>query len=235
MKIEVWSDYVCPFCYIGKRRLEEAIELTGLAQNIDVQFKAYQLDPSTPTISEKSTYERLAEKYQTTVEAAKQMTTSVNQQAQTVGLKFDFDNAKAANTFDAHRLAKWAEAQGKPAEASERLLKAYFIEAQEIGRHEVLLNLIEEIGLDRTQAAEVLSSNAFEKEVKQEIEEGMSLGVQGVPFFVINRKYAISGAQPAEAFAEALRKVAEEEGISSKLQTLGQDNVGICKDDNCEI
>ena len=235
MKIEVWSDYVCPFCYIGKRRLEEAIELTGLAQNIDVQFKAYQLDPSTPTISEQSTYERLAEKYQTTVEAAKQMTTSVNQQAQTVGLKFDFDNAKAANTFDAHRLAKWAEAQGKPAEASERLLKAYFIEAQEIGRHEVLLNLIEEIGLDRTQAAEVLSSNAFEKEVKQEIEEGMSLGVQGVPFFVINRKYAISGAQPAEAFAEALRKVAEEEGISSKLQTLGQDNVGICKDDNCEI
>ncbi|WP_017380664.1 DsbA family oxidoreductase [Paenisporosarcina sp. TG-14] len=235
MKIEVWSDYVCPFCYIGKRRLEEAIELTGLAQNIDVQFKAYQLDPSTPTISEQSTYERLAEKYKTTVEAAKQMTTSVNQQAQTVGLKFDFDNAKAANTFDAHRLAKWAEAQGKPAEASERLLKAYFIEAQEIGRHEVLLNLIEEIGLDRTQAAEVLSSNAFEKEVKQEIEEGMSLGVQGVPFFVINRKYAISGAQPAEAFAEALRKVAEEEGISSKLQTLGQDNVGICKDDNCEI
>lgn len=235
MKIEVWSDYVCPFCYIGKRRLEEAIELTGLAQNIDVQFKAYQLDPSTPTISEQSTYERLAEKYQTTVEAAKQMTTSVNQQAQTVGLKFDFDNAKAANTFDAHRLAKWAEAQGKPAEASERLLKAYFIEAQEIGRHEVLLNLIEEIGLDRTQAAEVLSSNAFEKEVKQEIEEGMSLGVQGVPFFVINRKYAISGAQPAEAFAEALRKVAEEEGVSSKLQTLGQDNVGICKDDNCDI
>lgn len=235
MKIEVWSDYVCPFCYIGKRRLEEAIELTGLSQNIDVQFKAYQLDPSTPTISEKSTYERLAEKYQTTIEAAKQMTTSVNQQAQTVGLKFDFDNAKAANTFDAHRLAKWAEAQGKPAEASERLLKAYFIEAQEIGRHEVLLNIIEEIGLDRTQAAEVLSSNAFEKEVKQDIEEGMSLGVQGVPFFVINRKYAISGAQPTEAFTEALRKVAEEEGISSKLQTLGQDNVGICKDDNCEI
>lgn len=235
MKIEVWSDYVCPFCYIGKRRLEEAIELTGLAQNVDVQFKAYQLDPSTPTISEKSTYERLAEKYQTTIEDAKQMTTSVNQQAQTVGLKFDFDNAKAANTFDAHRLAKWAEAQGKPAEASERLLKAYFIEAQEIGRHEVLLKIIEEIGLDRTQAAAALSSNAFEQEVKQDIEEGLSLGVQGVPFFVINRKYAISGAQPVEAFAEALRKVAEEEGISSKLQTLGQDNVGICKDDNCEI
>jgi len=235
MKIEVWSDYVCPFCYIGKRRLEEAIELTGLVQNIDVQFKAYQLDPSTPAVSEISTYERLAEKYQTTIEAAKQMTTSVNQQAQTVGLKFDFDSAKPANTFDAHRLAKWAEAQGKPAEVSERLLKAYFIEAQEIGRHEVLLNLIEEIGLDRTQAAEVLSSNAFEKEVKQDIEEGMSLGVQGVPFFVINRKYAISGAQPTEAFAEALRKVAEEEGISSKLQTLGKDNVGICKDDNCEI
>lgn len=235
MKIEVWSDYVCPFCYIGKRRLEEAINSTGLAQDIDVQFRAYQLDPNTPAISDKTTYEMLAEKYQMTLEAAKQMTTSVKQQAQTVGLDFDFDGAKPSNTFDAHRLAKWAEAQGKPAEASERLLKAYFIEAQEIGRHEVLLDLVEEIGLSRTKATEILSTDAYTDEVKQDIEEGMSLGVQGVPFFVINRKYAISGAQPAEAFAEALRKVAEEEGISSKLQTLGQQNVGICKDDNCEI
>lgn len=235
MKIEVWSDYVCPFCYIGKRRLEEAIQSSGLAKNIEVQFKAYQLDPNTPAISDKSTYEMLAEKYQTTPEAAKQMTTSVKQQAQTVGLEYDFDRIKPANTFDAHRLAKWAEAQGKPAEASERLLKAYFIEAQEIGRHEVLLNLIEEIGLDRTLAAEVLTSNAFESEVKRDIEEGMSLGVQGVPFFVINRKYAVSGAQPAEAFEEALRKVAEEEGISPTLQTLGQKDSGICKDDSCEI
>lgn len=235
MKIEVWSDYVCPFCYIGKRRMEEAIATTGLAHNIDVQFKAYELDPNSPAISDKSTYEMLAEKYQTTPEAAKQMTASVSQQAQTVGLTYDFDRINEANTFDAHRLAKWAEAQGKPAEVSERLLKAYFIEAQEIGRHEVLLNLAEEIGLDRKQAAEILSSNAYEAEVNQDIQEGMSLGVQGVPFFVINRKYAISGAQPTEAFAEALRKVAEEEGISTKLQQLGQDNVGICKDDNCEI
>ena len=99
----------------------------------------------------------------------------------------------------------------------------------------MLLNLIEEIGLDRKQAAEVLASNAFEAEVRQDIEEGMSLGVQGVPFFVINRKYAVSGAQPAEAFEEALRKVAEEEGISPTLQTLGQKDTGICKDDGCEI
>lgn len=235
MKIEVWSDYVCPFCYIGKRRLEDAIATTGLAQNVDVQFKAYELDPNSPAFSDKSTYEMLVEKYQTTPEAAKQMTVSVKQQAQTVGLEYDFDRIKPANTFDAHRLAKWAEAQGKPAEVSERLLKAYFIEAQEIGRHEVLLNLVEEIGLNRAEASEILSSDAYEAEVKQDIQEGMSLGVQGVPFFVINRKYAISGAQPAEAFAEALRKVAEEEGVSTKLQPLGQDNVGICKDDNCEI
>jgi predicted DsbA family dithiol-disulfide isomerase len=235
MKIEVWSDYVCPFCYIGKRRLEEAISSTGLAQNIDVQFKAYELDPNSSAISDKSTYEMLAEKYQTTLEAAKQMTSSVKKQAESVGLEYDFDRIKPANTFDAHRIVKWAAAQGKPAEASERLLKAYFIDVQEIGRHEVLLNLIEEIGLDRTQAAKVLASDDYAAEVRQDIQEGMSLGVQGVPFFVINRKYAISGAQPAEAFAEALRKVAEEEGITSKLQTLGQENVGICKDDNCEI
>ena len=213
MKIEVWSDYVCPFCYIGKRRLEEAITSTGLAQNIDVHFKAYELDPNSPAVSDKSTYENLAEKYQTTPEAAKQMTSSVKQQAKTVGLEYDFDKIKPANTFDAHRLAKWAGAQGKPAEVSERFLKAYFIEAQEIGRHEVLLNLVEEIGLNRTQAAEVLSSDLYEAEVKQDIQEGMAIGVQGVPFFVINRKYAISGAQSSETFAQAIRKVAEEEGI----------------------
>jgi predicted DsbA family dithiol-disulfide isomerase len=235
MKIEVWSDYVCPFCYIGKRRLEEAITSTGLAQNIDVQFKAYELDPGSPATSDKSTYEMLAEKYNTTPEAAKRMTHSVKQQAETVGLGYDFEKIKHANTFDAHRLAKWAEAQGKPAEISERLMKAHFIETQEIGRHEVLLDLVEEIGLDRKQAAEVLATDAYETVVKQDIQEGMSLGVQGVPFFVINRKYAISGAQPAEAFAEALRKVAQEEGVSPKLQTIGEENVGICKDDNCEI
>ncbi|WP_075619307.1 DsbA family oxidoreductase [Paenisporosarcina indica] len=212
MKIEVWSDYVCPFCYIGKRRLEEAIALTGLAQNIEIQFKAYELDPNSPAFSDQSTYEMLAGKYQTTVEAAKKMTTSVKQQAQTVGLDYDFDRIKIANTFDAHRLAKWAEEQGKAAEISERLLKTHFIETMEIGRHEVLLGLVDEMGLDRTKAAEVLSSNAYENEVKQDIQDGLSLGVQGVPFFVINRKYAISGAQPAETFANALKKVAEEEG-----------------------
>ncbi len=235
MKIEIWSDYVCPFCYIGKRKLEEAMATTGLAENIDIQFKAYQLDPNTPAVSDKTTYEMLAEKYRTTPEGAKQMTQSVQQQAQTVGLEYDFDRIKPTNTFDAHRLAKWAEVQGKPAEVSERLLKAYFIEAQTIGQHEVLLNIAEELGLDRMQAAEILSSNAYASEVSQDIQEGMSIGVQGVPFFVINRKYAISGAQPSEIFAEALRKVAEEEGISPKLQTLGQSDVGICKDDKCEI
>jgi predicted DsbA family dithiol-disulfide isomerase len=235
MKIEVWSDYVCPFCYIGKRRLEEAIASSGLSENVEVQFKAYELDPNAPASSDKSTYEMLAGKYSTTVEAAKQMTASVAQQAKTVGLSYDFDQIKQANTFDAHRLAKWAESQGKPAEVSERLLKAHFIEGQEIGLHEVLLDLVEEIGLNREKAAEVLSSNAFEVEVKQDVQEGMLLGVQGVPFFVINRKYAISGAQPAAAFEEALKKVAEEEGISPKLQTLGQENVGVCKDDSCDV
>ncbi|MET0785811.1 MAG: DsbA family oxidoreductase [Paenisporosarcina sp.] len=235
MKIEVWSDYVCPFCYIGKRRLEEAIASSGLSENIEVQFKAYELDPNSPAFSDKSTYDILAEKYNTTTEAAKQMTVSVSQQAQSVGLTYDFDRIKHANTFDAHRLAKWAESQGKPAEISERLLKAHFIEAKEIGRHEVLLDLVEEIGLDREKASEVLASNAYEVEVKQDVQEGMLLGVRGVPFFVINRKYAISGAQPAEAFAEALKKVAEEEGISPKLQQLGQENVGVCKDDSCNF
>ena len=210
MKIEVWSDYVCPFCYIGKRRLEEAIESTGFGDKVEVVFKAFELDPNSPQTSEKSMTEVLAEKYNSSLEEAKNMTGNVVEQAKTVGLAYDFENLRPANTFDAHRLAKLAEQEGVGAEIAEKLLEAYFIEAKQIGTHEELLKVAEEVGVSVERAKQVLESDEFAAEVKIDIEEAGQIGVQGVPFFVIDRKYAISGAQPAETFANALQKAFEE-------------------------
>lgn len=210
MKIEVWSDYVCPFCYIGKRRLEEAIESTGFGDKVEVVFKAYELDPNSPQTSDKTMTEVLAEKYNTSVEEAKNMTDNVVAQAKTVNLAYNFENLSPANTFDAHRLAKLAEQEGLGAEAAEKLLEAYFVEAKQIGTHDVLLKIAEEVGISKERASEVLASEEFAADVKSDIEEARQIGVQGVPFFVIDRKYAISGAQPAETFANALQKALEE-------------------------
>ncbi len=233
MKIEIWSDYVCPFCYIGKRRFEEALAETGLEGKAEVVFKAFQLDPNSPETSDKNMQEVLAQKYGTSMEEAKNMTDNVEFQAKTVGLHYDFGKIKPANTFNAHRLAKLAEQQGLGAQASERLLKAYFIDAEKIGTEDVLLRLAEEVGISRERAQQVLDSDEFAADVKADIAEAGKIGVRGVPFFVINQKYAISGAQPTETFADALRKVAEEEGIQPSLKVLGPDGEGLCTDDGC--
>ena len=213
MKIEVWSDYVCPFCYIGKRRLEEAIESTGLGDKVEVVFKAFELDPNSPATSNETMQEVLAGKYNMSIEEAKGMTDNVVTQAESVGLKYNFSTMKPANTFKAHRLAKLAEEEGLGAEIAEQLLHAYFIESKQIGLDEELINLCEKVGISKERAEEVLNSEEFAEDVKADITEAGQIGVQGVPFFVINRKYAISGAQPAETFAEALQKVAQEEGL----------------------
>ncbi|MHA6259874.1 DsbA family oxidoreductase [Sporosarcina sp. CAU 1771] len=235
MKIEVWSDYVCPFCYIGKRRLEEALEETGLSNKIEVVYKAYELDPNTPKKTEKTMHEVLATKYNMSAKEAKNMTDNVAEQAKTVGLTYDFENMVPANTFDAHRLAKLAEQENVGEEVTEKLLKAYFIDGEKIGTEEVLTRIAEESGISKDSMKEMMDSDAFATEVKADIAEARQVGVQGVPFFVINRKYAISGAQPTATFADALRKVAEEEGIQPELKILGDDAKNVCTDDQCEI
>jgi predicted DsbA family dithiol-disulfide isomerase len=211
MKIEIWSDYVCPFCYIGKRRLEEALEQTGLGENAEIVFKAFELDPNSPAVSDTLIKENLAKKYGMSVEEAKKMTDNVVDQARAVGLNYNFDVMTPANTFNAHRLAKLAEQEGFDKTVSESLLKAYFIDGEKIGTDDVLLRIAEEAGISRDRAKEVLGSDEFADDVRMDIAEAQQIGVKGVPFFVINRKYAISGAQPADAFANALRQAAEEE------------------------
>ncbi|MCM3744958.1 DsbA family oxidoreductase [Sporosarcina luteola] len=235
MKIEIWSDYVCPFCYIGKRRLEEALKATDLEGKAEVVFKAYQLDPNTPVGAGGAVPEDLSKKYGISLDEAKRMLDNVAAQAKTVGLNFDVDRMKGANTFNAHRLAKLAEAEGKGDAVSERLLQGHFVEGEAVDNEDTLLAIAEGAGISKERAEQLLQSDEFANDVKIDIEEAGQIGVRGVPFFVINRKYAISGAQPVEAFTEALQKVAAEEGIQPQLKVLGTEGQGVCTDDNCDI
>lgn len=234
MKIEVWSDYVCPFCYIGKRTLEKALKQSGFESQAEVSFKSYQLDPAVPVDSQVSTYEYLAKKMGQSIEQAKEMSKGVAEHARTVGLECDFDNTVQANTFAAHRLVKWSESLGKDAEMTENLLHSYFAEARHVGKSEVLLDIAETSGLPREDAQAILSSDRFAEEVKADIMEAEQIGVQGVPFFVVNRKYAFSGAQPLESFVEALEQIAEEEGIRPASKPMSRKKTTFCTGDSCE-
>lgn len=234
MEIAIWSDYVCPFCYIGKRKLEQALEQSGYRNQAKLILKSYQLDASTPEVVTESTYEALARKYQTSIEQVKSMTANVVEQAKAVGLEYNFDNSSPANTAKAHRLVKWADTKGKGYDLGEKLLHAYFIEAQNINDPVVLIQLATELELDPVQANEVLESNQFFPDIQIDQTEAAQIGVQGVPFFVLNNKYAISGAQPVEVFIEAIEKVAKEEGLTPSLQMIGKQGQ-VCEDGTCEF
>jgi predicted DsbA family dithiol-disulfide isomerase len=207
MKVEIWSDIMCPFCYIGKRHFEEAMKQFAEADKIEVEWHSFQLDPSLPKpASNLSAYEYLAQRKGMSVEQSKAMHQNVVQMATAAGLKYDFDKAVVANSFDAHRLIQFAKTKKLGDEIEERLFKAYFTEGKNMCDTTTLLELAKDVGLSETETKEVLNTNAYSEEVEKDIEEATQIGVRGVPFFVFNRKYAVSGAQPSEAFVNVLQK-----------------------------
>ena len=234
MKIEVWSDYVCPFCYIGKRQLEMAIKNSGYDGQIDVEFKSFLLDPTTPIDTEESIYTSLARKYNMSEQEVENMTKNVASRAKEVGLDYNFDDMKTANTTAAHRLAKLAAEQGKAEIYNERLMKAYFLEGEAIGRHDVLKRLAKEAELDMETVQRVLESNEYEEAIEQDIYEAQQIGVRGVPFFVFNNKYGVSGAQPQGLFEQTIEQAASEAGLKKRIEVIGQDGT-ICSDGQCEV
>ncbi|WP_027410291.1 DsbA family oxidoreductase [Anoxybacteroides tepidamans] len=235
MKIEIWSDFVCPFCYIGKRRLEQALEQFSHKDQVEVVFRSFELDPNAEKQGNVAIHEHLADKYGISVDEAKQMTANVAKQAEVVGLSFRFETMKWLNTFDAHRLAQYARQQGKLNEMAEQLFYAYFTASESIGDHNVLVRLAEKVGLDGEEVKRVLTGDHYAEEVRSDEIEASRLGVRGVPFFVLNRKYAISGAQPTEVFLQALNKVWQEEQTPSPLRTMATNDNGQCADGSCSV
>lgn len=235
MKIEIWSDFVCPFCYIGKRKLERALEQFSHRDEITVEYKSYELDPKATSNPGKSIHEIMAQKMGSTVEKAKSMNDSLANQAAKVGLTYKFDSMTHANTLDAHRLAKYAAKKGKGKEMTERLLKAYFTDSKHIGDLETLKELAEEVGLDSSAVNTLLQTDDYRAQVRADEEEAKQIGVEGVPFFVFGEKYAVSGAQPTEAFTEVLEKVWEEQQAKPTLQSLNpkKSKTMYCTDDGC--
>ncbi|WP_342399739.1 DsbA family oxidoreductase [Weizmannia sp. FSL W8-0676] len=236
MKIEVWSDFVCPFCYIGKRRLEMALAQFPHRNQVEVEFKAFELDPAAEKGIGKNIHEAIAEKYGISMEEAKKANRGIGEQAASVGLHYDFDNMKPTNTLDAHRLEKFAATEGKGAELAEKLFHAYFTEGAYIGDHETLAAIAESAGLSREKALEVLRDpNAYLNDVRVDEAIAQQYGITGVPFFILNQKYAISGAQPLETFTSALQKVWQEEAAAPVLQDLSTEEDVACADGSCII
>ncbi|MDD2267360.1 DsbA family oxidoreductase [Sulfuricurvum sp.] len=210
MKIEIWSDFACPYCYIGKRKLEEALEAFPELKDITIVFKSFELDPTAGSETIMSTKNRLMKKYGKTELEAKQMMDSIVQYADHVGLKLHYDTAQYTNTFDAHRIAKYAQSIGKEKELLEKLFYAYFIDNKQLSSFEVLTDLCREVGLDIEKVKEVLNNNDFAINVRMDEEEAQMKGIHSVPFFVIDEKYAVSGAQSAEVFKKIIKKVLAE-------------------------
>jgi len=230
MQIEVFSDVVCPFCYIGKRRLEEALTGFGHSDDVTVTYRSFQLDPSSPLTSELSLDQMLAQKYGQTLEQARAMNNRVSDMAATAGLDFQLQDAHPANTFRAHRLLHFAATQGLGNEMTERLMRGYFTEGVRIGDRDALLSLAVDVGLDEGAAAAVLDGDAFAAEVSADIELARAFGATGVPFFVFDRKYAISGAQEPAVFVDVLEKA------WSDAQPLTVVSGGaVCDDDGCAV
>ena len=221
MKVEIWSDVMCPFCYIGKRRLEHAIEQLPFKSDIVVEWKSYQLDPDIKNEPGKTVDQYLAERKGVTVAYARQMNGQVTRMAAEAGLEYNLDKAVVANSFDAHRFSHLAAKHGKGDAAEESLFKAYFSEGKNIADRDILIQLGIDIGLNGADIKQALEGDAYTQEVQHDIEEATTLGIRGVPFFVIDRKYAVSGAQSAEVFLQALdQSFAEWKKDNNQLTTI---------------
>ncbi|MGL4452311.1 MAG: DsbA family oxidoreductase [Sarcina sp.] len=230
MKIEIWSDFVCPYCYIGKRRLELAIEQFADKENIELIFRSFELDPNAKKSYDDSIDEHISEKYNIPIEEAIAANNAIIEQAKEVGLNYNFKDLIRTNTFDAHRLTHYAKEEGKMSEMSERILKAYFIESLNISDHETLIKLATQVGLNKSKVSEVLKSDMYSKEVRNDEATATARAVTGVPYFVFDEKFAVSGAQPSSIFLRVLNNTKNE---ADMLKKSSNSNVGICIDGNC--
>ncbi len=210
MKVEIWSDIGCPFCYIGKRNFEAGVEEFAGKDDLEVVYRSFQLDPTAEKEPDETMAELLAKKYNKSVKEAEIMNSQVADTAKAAGLEFNMEKVVPSNSRDAHRLVKFAREEGLDAEAMDRLYKAYFTDGVNVADTEELVEIGTGLGLEEEKIREMLDSDLYKEQVIEDQNVANKLGAQGVPLFVINRKYGISGAQPPQAFKEALTKAYEE-------------------------
>lgn len=250
MKVEIWSDVVCPWCYIGKRRFEEALSRFAHRDEVEVQWRAFELDPSAPARRPGPDVERLAQKYEMTIDQAQAAQDRVARLADDEGLTFDFSISKSGNSLDAHRLIHLALERGGPRAQDamkERLFRAYFTEGEAIGDPEVLVRLASEVGRDGAEGGDheallgedevraLLDGDSHLEAVRADEREAQGFGITGVPFFVIDRTYGVSGAQPADALLEVLETAWAESHPQTVLTPAGRADADACEDDSCIV
>jgi predicted DsbA family dithiol-disulfide isomerase len=211
IKIEIWSDIACPFCYIGKRKFEQALAKFEHKDKVEVEWKSFLLDPNKVTDPTVKIKESLAKRKGISIEEAEKMSDYVTQAARPVGLDYNFDKMIVANTFKSHRLLHFAKTKGKQNELKEALLKAYFLDGKNIDDNKTLTEIAIENGLNNTEVEVFLNSTEYTDQVNTDISEAQEIGVQGVPFFVFNRKFAVSGAQDSEVMLNTLEKAYSED------------------------
>jgi len=212
MEVEIWADIVCPWCYLGKRHFEQALDSFDHADKVQVVYRSFELDPAAPRGVTTPTVEVLAEKYGMTPDRARQAQRQMEERATADGLTFRMDGLRSGNTKDAHRLLHLAKASDRQSELMERLQRAYFTERDSIFEHDALTRLAVEAGLDPDEVADVLASDRYSDHVETDEAMARSIGATGVPLFVIDRRYGISGAQPAETITGVLERAWSEAG-----------------------
>lgn len=232
MKIEIWSDYTCPYCYIGKKRLELALEQLGIRNEVSTELKSYELDAKKIETNNLSIVDYLKQKYELSLTEVDDMLADIKLQASEAGLDFNFTNLKQQNTFDAHRLVKYAYEKQKGNEMVERLLRAYFKESAELSNREVLTHLAKEIELDEEEVTSLLCLNNYAKKVRDDIDEANEIGVEGVPFFIFDDQYALSGMQSIEIFIDVIQETRKNYKKKPELQSVGKEG-SYCTDEGC--
>ena len=226
MEIEIWSDFGCPYCCIAENRLKKALGALHAETLFTLSFRSFELDPGHG--APRPIVESYMEKYNLTEERARNFMAKLTKTASAEGIEFKYAQAIAANTFDAHRLVKFSRAAGKT-EMTDRLFAAYFRDGLDLSDHGVLKRLAVEAGLDAARTAEMLASESFADAVRADEQEAGRLGIHAVPYFLVARKYAFSGAQPQESFEEALGQIMENEDLSAEEKPAG----AVCGPEGC--
>lgn len=232
MKVEIWSDILCPWCYIGKRRFEAALAAFPHREDVEVVWRSFELDPSAPRSHEGDPTDRLAAKYRISRQDALDAQHRMSSVAADEGLDFHLVTARSGNSFDAHRLVHLAAEVDRQDQMKERLFAAYLVEGHPIGDPDTLAALAEEVGIDRQRATDVLAGDGYGEAVRADEAEATAFGISGVPFFVIDRTYGISGAQPVDTLTAALNQAWEK---SQLVVVPSGDEPGACEGDSCVV